>query len=487
MKYLELLRAQLAALLTRHAAYLDELDALATDVESRGTATTPEETELARSLEADAASVNTEAEALRSRIEEMETIVAARANAPRPVVPGATPGTGSDVFDLNLRSIRIGDEASDIDSRARRALDGMRLNDDQKAHVERRLNDDSINARGTLARHILATGSEQYRSAFVAALGTMTGGYIERSHADALRTAQDEYRALSIGTDGTGGYLMPFTLDPTLIDINAGVANPIRRVARVRTTMTDNWQGVTDAGVTASWDAEFSEVSDDTPTLAQVAATIKHPRVFVPFSLEHEDDIPQVLSDMSASMGRAKDRLESAAFATGATGGSNPAGLVTLLVAATKTVASATTDTFAVADLYNLQGDLPDRYDDTATWLLHKKIVNLIRQFGTADSHALLTRLADGSNGLDLLGAPIEHWSSLDGVINATADNYIGVYGDIGEAFSIIDRLGMTVELIPHLFHTSNNLPSGQRGIYGRWRVGSVLTNADAARVLNVT
>ena len=62
-----------------------------------------------------------------------------------------------------------------------------------------------------------------------------------------------------------------------------------------------------------------------------------------------------------------------------------------------------------------------------------------------------------------------------------------GMYEQLQDVAASLAKLGMTVELIPHLFHTSNNLPSGQRGIYGRWRVGSVLTNADAARVLNVT
>jgi HK97 family phage major capsid protein len=276
---------------------------------------------------------------------------------------------------------------------------------------------------------------------------------------------------------------MPFTLDPTLIDINAGAANPIRRLARVRTTMTDNWQGVTSAGVVASWDAEASEVSDDTPTLAQPAIAIKHPRAFVPFSMDAGDDFERLLLDLTDEMSRAKDRLESSGFATGSGSGANPTGIVTALVAASKIVTSATTDTFAVADLYNLQGAVPDRYDDSASFLMNKTVINLARQMGTAAIP--FVTLVDGVTRL--LDAPVERWSSLDGVINASADNYIAIYGDVAECFSIVDRLGMTVELISHLYATANNLPSGQRGLYARWRVGSGVTNADACRVLNVT
>jgi HK97 family phage major capsid protein len=474
--YIDLLRKQLSALEERHDAILAELDALAADVESRGASTTAEETEVARGLEADAKSVDTEAAALRSRIAEMEATMTARANAPRPVVPGATPGTGSDVYEVDVRSLRHSPEGrTEIAERAARALDSMPLSADQKEFVERRMNDPRINGRGQLAAHMLVTGSPLYRD--------VLGKVITSPHA---YLSQDEARALTAGTDATGGYAMPFSLDPTLIDINAGVANPIRQLARIRTTMTDNWNGVTSAGVTASWDAESSEVSDDTPTLAQPSIAIKHPRLFVPFTLEHEDDIGVVLADFAAEAGRAKDRLESAAFATGATGGNNVPGIITLLVAASKTVASATTDTYAVADLYNTQAALPDRYDDNASWLMNKSVVNLTRQFGTANNHALLTQLADGQPP-QLLGALLYRWSSLDGSITGSADNYIAIYGDIAECYTIVDRLGMTIEVIPHLFATANNLPSGQRGLYARWRVGAGLTNADAARVLNVT
>jgi HK97 family phage major capsid protein len=474
--YIELLRKQLAALDERHAAILADLDALASDVEARGSNTTAEETEAARSLEADAVSVDADAAALRSRIAQMEATMAARANAPRPVVPGATPGTGKDVFEVDVRSLSHTAEGRvEIAERAERALDGMKLSAEQKEFVERRLADPRINGRGQLAAHMLVTGAPLYRTAL--------GKVVANAHP---YLTQDEARALTAATDASGGYAMPFTLDPTLIDINAGVANPIRQLARIRTTMTDNWQGVTSAGTTASWDAESSEVSDDTPTIAQPAISIKHPRLFVPFTLEHEDDVDVILADFASEAGRAKDRLESAAFATGATGGNNAPGIITLLVAASKTVASAGSDTYAVADLYSTQGALPDRYDDNASWLMNKLVINLTRQFGTAANHALLTQLADGQPP-QLLGAPLYRWSSLDGVINAAAENYIAIYGDIAEAYTIVDRLGMTIELIPHLFHTANNLPTGQRGLYARWRVGAGLTNADAARVLNVT
>lgn len=61
------------------------------------------------------------------------------------------------------------------------------------------------------------------------------------------------------------------------------------------------------------------------------------------------------------------------------------------------------------------------------------------------------------------------------------------LYGDIAEAYTIVDRVGMTVELVPHLFGTGNNLPNGMRSLYAYWRTGARIVNSGAVAVLNVT
>ena len=56
----------------------------------------------------------------------------------------------------------------------------------------------------------------------------------------------------------------------------------------------------------------------------------------------------------------------------------------------------------------------------------------------------------------------------------------------VAEPLIIADRVGMNVEFVPHLFHTANNRPSGQRGLYMWWRTGGLCVDADAFRVMNV-
>ena len=64
--------------------------------------------------------------------------------------------------------------------------------------------------------------------------------------------------------------------------------------------------------------------------------------------------------------------------------------------------------------------------------------------------------------------------------------NTVATIGDFNQ-FMIIDRVGMSVELIPHLFHTFNSLPSGQRGLFAYWRNTSDVTVAAAFKHLRIS
>jgi hypothetical protein len=46
------------------------------------------------------------------------------------------------------------------------------------------------------------------------------------------------------------------------------------------------------------------------------------------------------------------------------------------------------------------------------------------------------------------------------------------IAGDFQAGYLIADRLGMSVELIPHLFGATNRFPTGQRGLFAIWAHG---------------
>lgn len=336
-------------------------------------------------------------------------------------------------------------------------------------------------ARG-VADRLLLTASETYRSAF----WKMAQGKRLTEHEEAVFE-----RAQSL-TNNAGGYAVPFTLDPTVLLTNNGTANPVRELANVVQITTDQWNGVSSAGVTASWDGEAGEVSDDGMTLAQPSIDVEKAQAFVPFSIEIGEDWAQIETEVRTALMDAKDRLEATAFINGAGSGSNqPTGIIVELDGGSSEVTPGTAETFAVGDVYKVLSALPPRYRrtrDQASWIAHLGTMNKIRQFDSNGGSSFWANLT-ADQPERLLGYRIFESSDMDNSdsINpaATADNHILLLGD-WKRYVVVDRVGLSVEFIPHLFATGNNRPSGQRGLYAYWRVGAGSVDDNAFRVLNV-
>ena len=62
--------------------------------------------------------------------------------------------------------------------------------------------------------------------------------------------------------------------------------------------------------------------------------------------------------------------------------------------------------------------------------------------------------------------------------------NDLLIYGDFASNFVVTQRVGTSVELIPHLFSPNNLRPTGQRGLYAWARWGSDSINDAAFRML---
>jgi HK97 family phage major capsid protein len=65
------------------------------------------------------------------------------------------------------------------------------------------------------------------------------------------------------------------------------------------------------------------------------------------------------------------------------------------------------------------------------------------------------------------------------------AGETVAVYGSIAEGYRIVDRVGLTVELVAHLFG-ANRRPTGQRGLYAYARTGAAVVIPNAIRTLIV-
>jgi HK97 family phage major capsid protein len=339
---------------------------------------------------------------------------------------------------------------------------------------------------GKLSRLVLALSEPAYMRAWSKVARNPLNVDPSNDDRKAISRVNQFARAMSL-TDSAGGYLVPFQLDPTVILTANGSVNQIRRVARQVIATGDIWNGVSAGLVSWSYDAEAAEVSDDAPTFAQPTIPIYKAQGFVPISTEAMQDAANVTQEVGQLLAMGKDVLEAAAFATG-TGSGQPTGIVTALVASAggaSIVASAGANVFALADVYALQGSVPARYrsQPSTAWMANNVTYNLIRQFDTAGGAGLWTTV-----GLDrpenLMGRQVIESEDMDATFGS-GENYTLIFGDFSN-YVIADRIGTTVEFVPHLFGT-NHRPTNSRGWLAYCRHGADSVNDGGLRILNIT
>ena len=383
----------------------------------------------------------------------------------------------SDPWDLE--AVRMfGDVAGELRSRAYSAIESMPGTNDKRREAMTGIIERWDNQSGDLAKQLLATSSPAYMRAFSKAAKDQESEFTAEEAAAASNS-----RAMSL-TDTAGGFMIPFQLDPTVINTSDGSLNQIRQAARQVIATGDVWNGIS-AGETAwSWDAEAAEVSDDASTFAQPTVGVHKAAGFIPISIEAAQDEANVAAEVSRLLADGKATLEAAAFATGS-GSGRPFGIITALNTIAGSIVTAATSTlFGAVDVYAVDGALPAKHRARASWLANRAIYNEVRQLDTAGGSQLWERIGSDVPA-ELLGRPAFESEDMDGVISvATTDDYILVYGDF-DNYVIADRVGMTVEFIPHLFHTTSNRPSGQRGWYAHYRVGADVVNNGAFRLLH--
>ncbi|MFF4847998.1 phage major capsid protein [Streptomyces sp. NPDC001194] len=365
--------------------------------------------------------------------------------------------------------------AHELRARALSAIEKMAGANDRVRAAGTSIIEEFDDSDSRIAKLCLATSGPEYLRAW-SKVARGRGHLISPEEQGALE------RAMSL-TDSAGGYLVPFQLDPTVIITANGSRNQIREVARQVVATGDVWNGVSSGAVSWSWDAEGAEVSDDTTTFAQPSVPIYKASGFVPISIEALEDEANVTMEVARLLAFGRDVLESAAFATG-TGSGQPTGIITALTGTSSIVTSTTTDTFAAADIYKVDNALPARYRANAAWLANRAVYNLIRQFDSGGGAQMWERIGADVPG-QLLGRTALESEDMDGTVTAAAENYLAVYGDWSN-YVIADRVGVTVEFIPHLVG-SNRRPTGQRGWYAYYRVGADSVNDGAFRMLNVT
>jgi len=395
------------------------------------------------------------------------------------------PGMAGDPFDLD--AVRAA-SPSELRARARTALEQVRAVDDEaRAEATRKL-DTMRDPKGVLPGLILRTSSDVYRSAFAKYMAGLAGTMTPDETAAVAEV--DQFRAAFGLTQS--GYSAPAVIDPTVISTAAGSVNPFRQVARVVSITSNSWKAIQSAGITASWDAESAEVSDDTPTYAQPEVTVYKAAAFARGTIEGIEDWATAGQELTRDFVLAKDTLEASAFATG-TGSAQPFGVTKALDGAGVTIelAPATAEVFVLADAINVTKSLTPRSkaSPALAMLAHQGTINKIRDLASDAAYDGVLKDPTLGNPGFFQGVPLYEASTMrdydDLDAAASADNFLIVAGD-WDQFVIVDRIGLSVSFVPHLFATATNLPSGESGWYAHWRVGSDVIDNNSFRMLSI-
>lgn len=379
-----------------------------------------------------------------------------------PDLDAAFSARGRDLRDLALRTV----EAAEAGQNGATVCATLRRIDDVR-----------------LDRLAAVTATDEYRSAFAE--------YMRSGHSSPVLEASRELQAsLSVGS--SGGYLVPVTIDPTLVTTGATSLNPFRRRATVRQIVGSSQKFPTVDDVAASFSAELTDPDDDGTDAGGPTITAHRAQALLQATPEIEEDFGMTPDVAALLFAEAKDRLEQTKFTLGAGDGSNePYGLITRIAATSGSrVATATGDTLVWADIYSALGALPQKFRrsgadtprSTTGWMLNILMINLLRRLAGTDPQfagAISDPTADRPS--QMLGYWLDENSDIDGTLTADADNDVAIFGDFSR-FIIADRLGATVEYIPHYVPSGSSAP--RRAWWMRWRVGSNVRDTNAFRLI---
>jgi len=373
-------------------------------------------------------------------------------------------------------------EARDRALRVLDSRDAGDLSDAAKTQVEKQLRRDTVTAR-----RILVTENEDYRSAFLK-LVTDVHPVLTPEENRAVQ-AWYEFRALGDWTTTAGGFGIPVFIDPSIILTAQESGNPFLAIAKQVTVNTNQWKGVSSAGVTWAFQTEAAPATDNSPTLAQPSVLVHMARGFIPYSIEVGMDYPGFASEMSTLLAQGYDELLVNKFTIGS-GTGEPKGILTAISAVSGDRVKVTVGgSITAPDPYAVWKALPQKYRRNASWLMSVGVNNAIRQIGAANVfHGYTVNLPEGWAD-QLFNRPVYESAYMpDTTTWTTTAEGQAIVGDFNN-FVVARNGGMSVELVPQLFQqvvagTGPAVPTGQRGWFAYARIGSDSSNTAGFRLL---
>ncbi len=314
-------------------------------------------------------------------------------------------------------------------------------------------------------------------------------GEVERKEAWGryLRAGDDsglsrlDVKSLSVGAPEQGGYVAPPELD-RLIEARLQIASPMRQIASVRQTSSNEYKKPVGLGVDAQW---AGETAIRTETSAAGLSLLEFPAgelYAMPAATQTllDDSFADVDEWLAGEVEAAFSAQESAAFVSG-DGVNKPRGFLNYTIKPEGTqdfgeigsVAGDFSAANAVEQLIDLVYAPKSQFRGNGRFVMNRRSVSAVRKLKDGDG-AYLWQPGQAGEAATIIGYPV---SEVEDMPDIAAGAAAIAFGDFQRGYLIVDRQGSRVLRDPFsakpfvLFYTTK-------------RVGGGVQNFDAIKVM---
>lgn len=301
----------------------------------------------------------------------------------------------------------------------------------------------------------------------------------------------DEFKALSVGGDPDGGYVVYPDMSGRLV-MRVYETSPVRQYASVTTISTDALEGLHDVDeASVGWVGETATRSEtDTPELDRwripVHEIYAKPHATQKILDDAAIDIEGWLADKVAER---IARAENDTFLNGS-GTNKPRGFLTYsdytAAGVDEIGAIEQFDTGAAGDfaadpngpdvLYDCIYGLKAPYRANAIWMMNRTTTGRVRKMQDSNGMYMWQPSVQAGQPATLAGYPV---ASFEDMPDYSTDGNLGVaFGDLGAAYQIVDRQGIRILRDPY-----SSKPYVQ--FYTTKRVGGDVVNFEAIKLIN--
>lgn len=313
--------------------------------------------------------------------------------------------------------------------------------------------------------------------------------FLEYLRKDDRVLGPEETKALSVGSDPDGGYVVDPDTSGRIV-MKQFETSPIRQYASVQVISTDALEGLHDLDETsAGWVSETgSRTETSTPQLKAWRIPV-HEMYAEPRATQKllDDAYIDMEAWLAAKVADKFSRVENAAFLSG-TGVGQPRGLLTYTAGTTlpgqiEQIASGANGDFAAdpdgADpLLSMIYGIKSQYRQNGVFFMNRTTMGAIRKLKTTDGQYHWQPAVSAGQPSTLFAYPVASFEDMPAY--TTTGNLAVGFGDLAEAYQIVDRLGVRVLRDPFTAKPYVKF-------YTTKRVGGDVVNFEAVKLLKMS